>query len=173
MTSQHVQIEIAAIRPEHAEGFYDVFATVIAERKYLTYVEPPPLEKTREFVMRAIERDWPLLVAGADKTVVGWCDIMPKPQPMFAHCGVLGMALLPDYRGHGVGSRLLAQALAAAGRKGLTRLELTVFTDNQPAIALYKSHGFAIEGELVNDALIDGVYRNAYVMARIAFPASP
>lgn len=46
------------------------------------------------------------------------------------------MALLPDYRGHGVGSRLLAQALAAAGRKGLTRLELTVFTDNQTAIAL-------------------------------------
>ncbi len=168
-----MQIGIAAIRPEHAGGFCDVFATVIAERKYLTYVEPPPFEKTREFVMRAIERDWPLLVAVADKAVVGWCDIMPKPQPMFAHCGVLGMALLPDYRGHGVGSRLLAQALAAAGRKGLTRLKLTVFTDNQPAIALYKSHGFVIEGELVNDALIDGVYRNAYVMARIAFPASP
>jgi hypothetical protein len=30
MTSQPVQIVIAAIRPEHAEEFYDVFATVIA-----------------------------------------------------------------------------------------------------------------------------------------------
>lgn len=87
---------------------------------------------------------------------------------------MLGKALLAnDYGGHSAGSRLLAQALAAAGRKGLTRFELTVFTHNQPAIALYTSHGFANEDELVSDALIDGVSCNAYVMARIAFSPSP
>jgi hypothetical protein len=31
--------------------------------------------------------------------VVGWCDILPKSRPVHAHVGVLGVALLPEFRG--------------------------------------------------------------------------
>jgi putative acetyltransferase len=48
----------------------------------------------------------------------------------------------------------------------LTRLELTVFVDNERAVALYKKHGFEIEGELVDYAYRNGRYVTAYTMAR-------
>lgn len=160
-------VDILPVRAEHVAGFHAVFSAIIAERRFLTHLEPPPLEKTDAFITRALEKDWIFLIALADEKVVGWCDIIPKSQPMFAHCGVLGMGLLASVRGKGIGTQLLKAALGEADGKGLTRIELTVFTDNAPAIDLYEKSGFVIEGELRNDALVDGVYRNATIMARI------
>jgi len=49
----------------------------------------------------------------------------------------------------------------------LLRLELTVYTDNEVAVRLYKKHGFFIEGTHRAYALRDGKYVDAYAMARI------
>ena len=72
---------------------------------------------------------------------------------------MLGVALLPEFRGQGVGERLMRQTLEAARAFGLHRVELTVREDNKNAIALYKKIGFEIEG-LMRDAMkVDGVTR--------------
>ena len=47
------------------------------------------------------------------------------------------------------------------------RIELTVFVDNEPAIAVYKKHGFEIEGTGRRYALRNGEYVDAYFMARL------
>lgn len=48
----------------------------------------------------------------------------------------------------------------------IERIELTVFTDNQAAIALYRKFGFEIEGTSRRYAMRDGVLVDAYHMAR-------
>ncbi len=52
----------------------------------------------------------------------------------------LSLALLPEMRGQGLGSRLLAQLLDAA-RKHFARVSLSVSADN-PAVRLYQRAGF-------------------------------
>jgi putative acetyltransferase len=47
------------------------------------------------------------------------------------------------------------------------RIELTVYVDNAPAIALYTRFGFEREGLLRQYALRDGGYIDAYAMARL------
>jgi len=96
--------------------------------------------------------------------VIGWCDVLPKGPPVHAHCGTLGMGLLPEFRGKGIGKELLLSALRHAFEK-FTRIELTVHADNAPAIALYRSAGFKQEGEMQDAVLIDGQYKNALLMA--------
>ncbi len=65
-------------------------------------------------------------------------------------------------------SRLLAAVLEVADNwMGLQRVELTVYTDNQPALALYKRHGFDVEGQLLDYALRDGRLTDVYSMARL------
>ena len=49
---------------------------------------------------------------------------------------------------------------------GYTRLELTVYTDNAAAVALYRKAGFVIEGTARRYALRNGEYVDAYMMAR-------
>jgi putative acetyltransferase len=49
----------------------------------------------------------------------------------------------------------------------LTRLELEVYTDNEPAIRLYKKFEFVIEGTHINFAYRDGHYVDAHFMARL------
>lgn len=51
---------------------------------------------------------------------------------------------------------------------GFTRLEITVYTDNAPAVALYRKFGFVVEGTARGYALRDGRLVDAFMMARHA-----
>lgn len=84
------------------------------------------------------------------------------------HVGELGMAVHDAWHGRGVGSALLRAALDLADRwLNLSRIELTVYTDNGPAIRLYEKHGFEVEGTLRRYSFRDGKYADAHVMARL------
>jgi putative acetyltransferase len=48
----------------------------------------------------------------------------------------------------------------------LKRVELSVFTDNEPAIALYKIMGFAVEGTKKYSAVRNGAHIDEFLMAR-------
>jgi ribosomal protein S18 acetylase RimI-like enzyme len=56
---------------------------------------------------------------------------------------VNAVAVLPDHRGAGVGSRLMALAKTSAGSAGCRDLSLIVAEDNRGAVALYRRLGYA------------------------------
>jgi putative acetyltransferase len=58
--------------------------------------------------------------------------------------------------------------LQAATLRGLTRVELVVRTDNDPAIRLYRRFGFEVEGRLRNYLVVDGHAQDVLAMARVA-----
>ena len=109
----------------------------------------------------------PQLLALDRGKAVGWCDVMRMSRPVQAHAGVLGMGLLPDYRGRGIGRALIERTLEAAWDCGFVRVELDVYADNVRAIALYEHVGFEREGVLRKSVLIDGEYKDSIVMAII------
>ena len=109
-----------------------------------------------------------LLVAELDGRVVGQISLHAQQRPGRRHCGGIGMAVHDDFTGRGVGGALLAAALDLAERwLALRRIELDVYTDNAPAIALYEKFGFVREGTLRDFAFRDGGYVDAYAMARV------
>jgi ribosomal protein S18 acetylase RimI-like enzyme len=158
-------IEIVPISPAHIDSFHRALDLVVRERQYLALLEAPPIEEFRGFVQNIISRGYPQFVALSVGEVVGWCDVLPKTWPIYAHTGVLGVALLPPLRGQGVGRRLIARTLEAARAFGLSRVELTVRENNRNAIALYKKFGFETEGIKRNALKIDGQYENLVLMA--------
>jgi ribosomal protein S18 acetylase RimI-like enzyme len=158
-------IEIVPITQDHIESFHRTLDSVARERRYLGFLEAPPIESTRAYVLNMIEHGCPQLVALSAGEVIGWCDVKPQPRPIYAHGGVLGMGLLPQFRRQGLGRRLMERSLAAARTFGLHRVELTVRENNENAIALYKKVGFEIEGVQRNAILVDGTYENLILMA--------
>jgi ribosomal protein S18 acetylase RimI-like enzyme len=162
-------VEIVRIGPDHIESFHRTFDSIARERRYLAMLEAPPIENLRSFVQDNISQGNAQFAALSDGEVVGWCDASPKRLPIHRHVGVLGMGLLPAFRGQGIGRRLLEGTLEAARGNGLTRVELTVREDNSGAIALYEKVGFAAEGVQRNAFKVDGRYHNLIFMA-VLFP---
>ena len=158
-------VDIVPIEEKHIEGFHRTLDFVARERRYLSFLEAPPLESFRAFALDIIKRGRPEFVAVSAGEVVGWCDVLPKDRPIYAQTGVLGMGLLPPFRGQGIGAELIRRSLDAARAFGLHRVELTVRENNTSAVQLYKKVGFEVEG-LQRDAVqVDGVYENVMFMA--------
>ena len=102
---------------------------------------------TRQFIQRLVDGfGIQMLAVTPTNTVVGWCDIIRNPHEGFRHVGRLGMGLLPEYRGRGLGRQLAVHAIRAARQMGIERIELEVFASNTAAIALYRALGFVTEG---------------------------
>jgi RimJ/RimL family protein N-acetyltransferase len=151
---------------EHISGFRAAVDVVARERKYLAFLEAPPLEDVTRFVLDNIAHGSPQFVVLSAGRVVGWCDVIPnRSRVIYSHCGTLGIGLLPEYRGGGIGRQLMRRTIDAAFAFGLTRIELTVRERNANAIALYKSLGFETEGLHRDAVCIDGEYENLYSMA--------
>ena len=116
-----------------------------------------------------------LLVAEFEGRVVGNLGLHAAGKsPRRRHVATIGISVHDDYQHRGVGSALLRAALDIADNWiGYTRVELTVYTDNEAAIALYRKAGFTIEGTARRFALRNGHYVDAHMMARItAGPAT-
>ncbi len=79
--------------------------------------------------------------------------------------GFSASGLLPEWRGRGLGRRLIERALEAARAFPLARVELAVRADNARAIALYRKVGFEVEGRRQRAMLVDGVYYDDIIMA--------
>ena len=109
------------------------------------------------------------LVACAGEQIVGNASLHTNPKtPRRAHAGALGMAVPSAWQRKGVGTALLGAIIELADHwLGLARLELTVFVDNEPALALYRKHDFQIEGTMRGYALRRGVLVDTYAMARL------
>jgi putative acetyltransferase len=108
------------------------------------------------------------LVACMDEEVVGHLGLETFTRPRRRHVGEIGMAVRDDWQSQGVGTALMEAALDLADNwLNLTRIELSVYTDNAAGTALYEKFGFEIEGTHRRYAFRNGDYVDAYSMARI------
>jgi RimJ/RimL family protein N-acetyltransferase len=146
-------------------SFHRTLDAVARERRYLALLEAPPIGDTERYLRTALEQGAIHFVAEDDGRVVGWCDITPRQQPGSSHIGHLGMGLLHQYRGQGIGYRILEATVRKAFAKGLTRIDLEVFSSNQAAMALYRRYGFTIEGQRRKARHVDGMWDDIILMA--------
>ena len=61
-----------------------------------------------------------------------------------------GICVRPGRQERGLGTALLARILVLAREAGVKRVLLSVHTDNQRALKLYRAHGFVRTGEFIN-----------------------
>lgn len=158
------------IRRAEPEDFEALWRTMKDAQAYsgLLQLPYPSRDMWRRRLAQHGETDFVLLACAGDE-VVGNASLHPTgTSPRRAHAMKLGLAVRRDWHGRGVGKALLGALCDLADNwLNVFRVELTVFTDNERAIALYRKFGFEVEGTLKAYALRDGRYADAYAMARV------
>lgn len=162
-----MNITIRRAEPGDAEAIRDIHAgpQAIWGTLQLPY---PTTESWRKRLTEGAEGVFHL-VACVDGEVVGNLGLITSPHsPRRRHVGSIGMAVRDDWQGKGIGTALMQAVIDLADNwLNLTRLELDVYIDNEPAIRLYKKFGFVTEGTRLGFAYRDGQFVDTYMMARL------
>lgn len=161
------QFTIRRAEPSDAEAMRKIFEypNVIRGTLQLPF---PSAERWRKRLAEPPDGTFNLLACVEDE-VVGELGLYTFPNhPRRRHVGQIGMAVRDDWQGKGAGSALM-QAMVDLADKwlNLSRVELEVYTDNEPAIRLYKKFGFVVEGTHQRFAFRDGQFVDVYAMARL------
>ena len=161
-----MDIAIRKAEPSDAEAIWKCYTAPLVVRNTLQ-MPYRSLESVRELMAKSGDGQH-TLVAVVDGEVVGVIGLHTSSRPRVNHRGEIGMMVRDDWQGKGVGKAMMQAVVDLADKwLNLSRIELTVFTDNEPAIALYRKFGFEIEGELRKYAFRDGEFVDAYAMARV------
>lgn len=160
-----MNFRIVPMAEEHIDDFRAALDSVAKERRYLLFLEAPPIEEVRKFVRGNLRKGCPHSVALVEERVVGWCDILPIERVTRAHNGVLGLAVVAEQRRRGIGTALVRATLESARRQGMTRIELGYRERNRHLGPFYEKFGFVVEGRQRNAVRLDGQYEDVICMA--------
>jgi RimJ/RimL family protein N-acetyltransferase len=165
-------IAVRRASEEDAASLLALRRALFAETDFMLW-EPQEFNATAEDEGRFIswlsaKTNSVLLVAEGGSKLIGFLGATGGERLRTRHSALLFLGVRKEYWSLGVASALLQEALSWASRAGVLRLELTVHTTNDRAVALYKRFGFQIEGTRRASLLVAGQVRDEYLMSRVA-----
>jgi RimJ/RimL family protein N-acetyltransferase len=109
-----------------------------------------------------------ILIAVADDKMVGLADIARGEKLRTRHIGGIGISILSEYRGLGLGTVMMRSLIEWASNDAvLEKLTLGVYSDNPAAMQLYKKMNFQEEGRQSRQMKsADGSYKDLILMYR-------
>jgi len=139
-------IQIVQVGERNIQEVY-AFANTMATEPFVCPTERPFFPEDVLTITALCQKEkTPAFLAKAQDRPVGWCALSPARSASEGIVGHLSLAVLHDQRRQGIGRSLLETTLMSAWKNGMEKVRLIVFTDNTPAISLYKKMGFRIEG---------------------------
>ena len=107
----------------------------------------------------------PIWVMESNNTIIGWLSFSPfYNRPAYNATAELSIYIAEGYRGRGIGTALLATAIAESPKLGITTLLGFVFAHNQPSIELFTRMKFGRWGYLPGVASLDGIEKDLLIL---------
>jgi putative acetyltransferase len=155
------------IRPVRVEDTEAIWRITQQEGVIETILALPSdrIEQRRErLASLGLDEHW--FVAEADGEVIGLAGLTVGTGRL-RHSGHVFVFVSREYRGQGVGTRLMETLLDVADRwLLLRRVELTVVAENERAWRLYERLGFEKEGLRKLSVISQGEIKDEWLMAR-------
>ena len=110
------------------------------------------------------------MIQGKGREVIGNVLVSLERSSVSNHVGTLSIVIDEAWRDVGIGSGMVRAAQEWCRERGLEKLSLAVFPDNERAIAVYERAGFVREGLRRRQYRVEGEFRDELLMAW--FPAA-
>ncbi|WP_224335317.1 GNAT family N-acetyltransferase [Haloprofundus halobius] len=161
-----IDFTIRTASQKDLSGLIGVIRTVAKEGSYIEAETVAAMINHEEVVLRHNEvRSRMFFVATVNDDVIGWVHLDLPEAEKLSHTAVLTVGLIPEYRGHGIGSTLLDRGVEWARKRGFEKLYNSVPATNENAIEFLEAHGWATEAVRRDHYLIEGEYVDEVMMA--------
>ncbi|WP_409252872.1 N-acetyltransferase family protein [Bacillus sp. SCS-153A] len=173
VANNNSKYKIRTAHLDDAKALRDIKREVVRENEYLISVLEEfdeNLEQQSNWIQSVLEHNREtLIVAEVEGKVVGWLVFNSPTRKRLSHTGSFGMMIHKDYRGIGIGKKLITELLDWAEKNPLIeKVSLGVFCTNKRAISLYKSMGFIEEGRKIKEIkLKDNEYVDDILMYKL------
>lgn len=168
MTAGEENIIIRHATPRDAKGIVELLKSVVEEKIYVLTEFVNITEEEEKNYLRNLRPDRELvLVAEYDSRIIGILTLNPYRRslsPKVQHVGEMGISIHRDFRGRGIGQKLIEYSKVWAQINGYEKICLSVFSSNERAINLYKKCGFVEEGRRKNQFKIEKTYADEILM---------
>jgi RimJ/RimL family protein N-acetyltransferase len=169
MVKAGTMMEIRQLRATDAAYYVRLVEQIDRESRFLMW-EPGERQISADDIRRSLtdsnSSDRLRLVALVGDALVGFLVAHRGRPRRVRHRADFTMAVLQDHQSRGIGTELLAALDSWATAVGISRLELTVMSDNEPALALYERAGYSLEGRKRDAIIVDGRGVDELVMGK-------
>lgn len=171
--SEKVELTIREVRSSDAKALSEMMKQIGSETEFIVVgergLDMPIRYLTKELEWMCESHNNVLLVALDGKKMIGVANVQADKEERTEHIGEVGICLLKEYWGLGIGAYLLEEILFWAENSGvIRRLELRVQIRNERAVHLYEKMGFFIEATLPRGAKTgEGQLVDVYLMSRM------
>lgn len=137
---------IRPLRRDEIEPLLDQLAEVAEERRWIASEPPIPRDRWRDGFERRFDDAYATILASVDDDdrLVGHLSAEGRRD----RPAEIGMAVVEEWRGRGVGTALMQGCVDWAHETGIHKLALQVWPHNEAALRLYEKFGFEREGVL-------------------------
>ncbi|WP_241580244.1 GNAT family N-acetyltransferase [Rosenbergiella nectarea] len=163
-----MSVNIRAVTREDAARLAEIYSQPATQQNTLQ-LPCPSVELWEQKIINYPNLGHIGFVAELDGLVVGNITLFTQKVVRLRHVVSFGIAVDSHYTRRGIARQLIDFGLDYAFNwLAAQRVELSVFTDNQAAIALYQHLGFVVEGTQRQAALKNGRYQDTIMMSKLA-----
>jgi len=131
---------------EHVESITDIYNDAVLNSTATFDTELKSIEEQRLWFNEHNDR-FPILVATTNNLVVGWASLsMWSGRCAYADTAEISIYIIDDYRGKGIGTKLLQRILEDGKRGGLHTVLARISEGSDVSIKLHKNAGFEMIG---------------------------
>lgn len=143
-----------------------IYNSTIPSRVVSADTEPVSVEQRSTWFREHEPSRRPIWVVEDGGEVVGWLSLSNfyDARPAYHATAEIGVYIREDYRGGGVGRRLVGEAVRRGPELGLKTLTAGAFAHNEASIRLFDAMGFRRWAHFPGVAELDGVERDLVVM---------
>jgi L-amino acid N-acyltransferase YncA len=152
---------------EDAEAIARIYNQGIEDRSATLETEARTPEERREWLAARGPRH-PVIVAETGSAVVGWGSLNAfNPRPAYRFVADFSIYIERDWRGKGVGRRLLARLIELARERDFHKMVLSAFPWNTGGMTLYTKLGFRTVGIYKEQGRLDGQWVDTVIMEKL------
>jgi L-amino acid N-acyltransferase YncA len=150
---------------EDVEAINKIYNQAVAMKFCTAHLEPVGYEERVAWFFNHDPEQYPLFIIENGEELTGWLSLSPyrEKREALSHVAEISYYVHNDFKGQGVGSRLMGFALKQAPEYGFSTLIAILLSRNPASIALLNKFGFEEWGSMpgiarIGDADADHLY---------------